>query len=114
MQCVEIKNLQPSMVLMEDITDRSGRLLVKAHTTLTEKHISVLKTWGIAQAYIKGEEDQKPTEEQEIAISPAAYEQAQEIAQYLFSKTNIDHPAMKTLFDLCVRRLAKKLSKRGF
>jgi len=108
-----IEKLQPGMKLNSAVHDSSGRLLAKADTVLTEKQIKVLKTWGITGAYIKNGEE---TSEQQATPSPpsaAALEQAEEIASYLFSLANREHPAMQQLYDISVQRMASKLSSRG-
>lgn len=105
-----IEQIQPGMKLNCNVHDSSGRLLAKADTVLTEKQIKTLKTWGISSASI---EDADKAIEQVAAPAPpsaAAIEQAEEIADYLFSLANRDHIAMQQLYNISVQRLAAKLS----
>ncbi len=45
--------LQQGMVLNGDVHDLNGRLMLRAGTALTEKHLHILKTWGITEADIQ-------------------------------------------------------------
>ncbi len=106
------EQLQPGMELHSDVLDASGRLLAKADTVLTEKHIKVLKTWGILHAQIK---DGNEPEEPETETPPPSAEilaLAAEQATGLFSHSNRQHPAMQVLYDISVQRIAIKLNSR--
>jgi len=46
--------LEPGMVTGRDVVDRAGRVLVPAGTPLDEKHLRVLKTWGIDAVWVEG------------------------------------------------------------
>ena len=107
---MQIEFLQPGMELHSDVHDTSGRLLARANTVLTDKHIKVLKTWGVAEANIKDSDVTGIPENAEVTPpSSAAIEQAEEIAGYLFSLANREHPAMQQLFDISVQHIAVKL-----
>lgn len=54
------------MVLAEDIKNKYGQLLISAETVLNEKHVRLLKTWGVSVVSIvgEGEEELVITEEE--------------------------------------------------
>lgn len=98
------------MRLEEDVLDRSGRLLATADTELTDRHIRVFKSWGIAQARITHGQPDIPAGQPPISIE--ARQQAMAAAQHLFRLANLEHPAMARLHALSVERLAKRLQDR--
>ncbi|VAW84885.1 hypothetical protein MNBD_GAMMA18-735 [hydrothermal vent metagenome] len=107
---MQTKHLQPGMALHSDVHDTNGRLLAKADTVLTEKHIKVLKTWGITQADIKYNATKNEPQPAETAPpSDATIQQAETIANDLFSLANREHPAMQQLFNISVLHIANRL-----
>jgi len=79
------------MVLAADTSNMNGVVLLKQGTTLTEKHIKILKTWGITQVEIEGEESD--TSLQEILDAhPEFVSQACHEASQLFLHVDQTHP----------------------
>lgn len=60
-----VKNISPGMSLADDVLDASGRLLVAAFTTLDEKKIRTLKSWGISEVSVEKESAGLPITEAE-------------------------------------------------
>jgi len=50
---ISIDNLQPGMILDEDAL-AGGNTLLTAGSTLSAKHIDILRSWGVMDAEIKG------------------------------------------------------------
>lgn len=50
-----IQNISAGMSLADDVLDNSGRLLVAASTTLDERKIRILKSWGVSEVSIRKE-----------------------------------------------------------
>ncbi|MDF1643011.1 MAG: hypothetical protein P1U80_02365 [Pseudomonadales bacterium] len=50
-----IQHISPGMSLADDVLDNGGRLLVAASTTLDDKKIRVLKSWGVSEVSIRKE-----------------------------------------------------------
>ncbi len=48
-----LERLEPGMRLAADVTDRSGRVLLRAGLELTDKHLKILKTWGVTEASVE-------------------------------------------------------------
>ncbi|SEP80412.1 hypothetical protein SAMN05421693_10691 [Ectothiorhodospira magna] len=107
----------PGMVLAEDVRDRSGRLLLSAGLPLREKHIRVLKTWGVFQVAVWT--DSQPDADAE-AINPdqrergtvldeMALKRAEAIMVPAFAHANLEHPIMQRLFQIAVERVARQV-----
>jgi len=58
---ISIKDVEAGMELGEDVADRSGRVLMRAGATLSEKHIKVMKPLGVTHISITGEETIRST-----------------------------------------------------
>ena len=52
---LNIDSIQAGMVLAADVQDRQGRVLLREGMELNDKHIRMLKTWGINLIDIVGE-----------------------------------------------------------
>lgn len=104
MGAVAIDNIETGMVLASDVHDRSGRMLLGAGATLTQKHLTIFRTWGVLEADIAGQGsgvagDQIPADvdQQELAAA------AQELIP-IFMHTNRTHPAIVELMRLAALR----------
>jgi len=51
---LKIDELQPGMVLASSVYNQQELLLLEKDTSLTKRHIWMLKTWGINQVSVKG------------------------------------------------------------
>ncbi|MBI4804875.1 MAG: HDOD domain-containing protein [Desulfovibrio sp.] len=56
MSTVPIAELQIGSILSADVKSKQGRLLLVAGTRLEERHIKILKTWGVYEAPVNGAE----------------------------------------------------------
>lgn len=114
MALIKIEGIQAGMVLQRDIKDRSGRMLLPAGASVTDKHLNVFRTWGITEAHVRGEKDGA-----EAAAATASLDdldadlvaRARDELTRLFSQTDREHPLMKELFTLAVARAAARLSR---
>lgn len=86
-----VEELEEGMVLAEDIKGSQGNLLLTAGVSLTDKHIRVMKTWGISMVEIEGEE--------EVAYTPEQFEQAKAQTTQMFMHNDLKHPLYAILFE---------------
>mgnify|MGYP001272871874 CR=1 FL=1 len=111
MGLINITALKNGMVLAEDVRDRNGRFLAAGGTTLTDKHIRILKMWGVVEADIQGvtkeEVEQKLTED----IDSATLEAAEKLTRDRFALNDAEHPAIRELYHLCVARKAREIQQ---
>jgi hypothetical protein len=111
MGMINLDDVQPGMVLAQDVKDRAGRVLLTANTELTEGHIKIFKKWGILSADIEGVSREEVATNELRAMDPAAVEEARTKAEKLFSHADTSHPAMKELFMLCTKLLISSQPK---
>ncbi len=104
MGMLPIDNLEVGMVLANDVMDRTGRLLLGAGAELTQKHLTIFRTWGVVEADIAGldyAEDESPLPAE---VDPAALAAAEEALLPLFSHAGVEHPALRELLRLAAIR----------
>ena len=103
MGMLPMDRLEVGMVLANDVMDRNGRLLLGAGAELTQKHLTIFRTWGVIEADIAGidyaEDEPLPAE-----VDPAALAAAEEALLPLFSHAGVDHPALRELLRLAALR----------
>lgn len=100
------------MVTRRDIKDRNGRLLLPQDTSIEQKHIRILKMWGIYEIEIEqGNDEQSPNDLQAASISKAQLNSAGKIISARYSRTNIDHPCIKELFKQHALTVAENLAR---
>jgi len=95
------------MVISADVKDRGGRMLLKSGVELTEKHLKVFKTWGIAQVEIEGEESVISVQAV-IDAHPELQEEAHFAVKEFFKHVDSEHPFFSELIALWVQRYIKR------
>lgn len=100
-----IEELEEGMVLAEDIKGSQGNLLLTAGVALTEKHIRVMKTWGISLVQIEGEE--------ELSYTPEQLEKARQQMTKVFKHNDLSHPLYAILFEESCKLRAIQIASGG-
>jgi len=95
------------MILSDDLTDRTGRLLMTRGTVLTEKYLKICKMWGIVEAQVAGisGDDLNASALNDFDASEIAL--AAESVHQRFCHTDREHPAIRELVRLCILRTAE-------
>jgi len=101
MGVMNIDDLKKDMVLSDDVTDITGRLLLQKGQKLRPKQVNIMKKWGVSEVNVvddandeqrsQSHKNQKETEQIEQEIMP------------IFKYVDLDHPAIKELFRLSVQ-----------
>ena len=104
------------MVLAGDLTDRVGRLLMPRGTILTEKYLRICKMWGIVEADIEGVSSDDINAEAIKHFDAEVIAAASEVVHKRFCHTDLYHPAIREMINLCVLRQAdgKKVDRDNF
>ena len=111
MGILTIDSLAEGMVLMSDIHDRSGRLLLGGGTELNTKHLRMFRTWGITEADIVGIDDQAGGKPLTADLDPEYLATVENELRSLFHNTDQSYPAMGELFRLCLLRKVRHESR---
>jgi hypothetical protein len=110
---INLEDLQVGMVLAADAAARNGRVLLRAGTTITEKHLHIFRAWGVTEADVEGVTRQDVVAEAQAQIDPQALERAQSLVRERFRHANAAHPFMAELRRLCLLRIVKAIGKAG-
>jgi hypothetical protein len=104
--------LKPGMSLAGDVIERSGRVLLRAGTEITEKHLDILRKWGVTEVDAVGTTAETPPVDLE-PVDPAILRESEEKAQGLFQHADREHPAVRELLRLCTLRIARQSLRSG-
>jgi len=102
MALLDIDSLNPGMKVGKDVIEASGQVLLRAGTEITEKHLRVLRSWGVQQVDIEGP---KPPDSEDAILAratPAMLAGAQSVVDERFHHTAATHPAIIELRRLAV------------
>jgi hypothetical protein len=99
-------NLLPGMILGADVRDRSGRLLLGTGTELSERHLFILRTWGVIDVEIAGAEEGGDDSNSAKIVDPDLWAAIEKKIAPLFSHSDDSHPAIKELMRLRIMREA--------
>jgi len=70
MGILNINDLKEGMTLAADVKNKHGNIMIKQGMTLTEKHIMLLKAWGITDADVEGADRDRLHQEEMRTVSP--------------------------------------------
>jgi len=110
---LKIKNLRAGMTVAQDVKDLNGRVLLAADRRLTEKHLGILKKWGVDKVVVHETRTkaQAPVAEKRAAsdelslppgIPPELISKSKKECSEWFRFNNLEHPAVKELYRLAV------------
>ena len=108
---IDIEYLTAGMVLEDSVKDLHGRILLKAGSAIAEKHIRILKMWGVVEvtAVDAGAANQEASPANQI--DPDLLEWAANEASVLFRHTDVKGIFVSEIFRLSTLRIAKTKSK---
>lgn len=95
---VKLRELQPGVQLAKDAMNTYGRLLLTAGVILEERHLEVLRTWGVVEVEIVGDESEGEDNDIDFASLPAELKSAiNRQLQQQFKHCDLTHPMLKEL-----------------
>jgi hypothetical protein len=74
MGILNINDLKEGMTLAADVKNKHGNIMIRQGMTLSEKHIMLLKAWGIAEADVDGFNRDQLHEDEMKTVSPEVIE----------------------------------------
>ena len=112
MGTIAMGQIEPGMVLADDLKDRNGKFLLTKGVKLTTKHLKVIKTWGVIEADIEGITAKDVDEKQTADIDPFILEAANKIERHRFIHNDLENETISRIFNICVLRRAEKLTAK--
>ena len=101
---VNLDDIKPGMKLQKDVQERSGRVLLRAGTEITERHLNIFRTWGVAEADIESMSSEEVAAQATRDLDPEVLKAAEGAIDPLFAHTDLDHAAVRELKRLCILR----------
>ncbi len=113
MGMVKVSHLKPEMVVTSDVRDLNGRLLVAADTRLTEKHIRIIRIWGVVEAEIEDSSKADGVPLANEVMDPVIIRAAEATIRRRFRYNDLEHAAISELFRISSQREAAKMAQSG-
>lgn len=101
MGIVHTDKIKRGMVLADEVRDINGRLLLAKGKTIQPEHIRIFKIWGITEVTAIGG-GVHPETPAAGTVDPDLLEKIREKTEYIFTHTDLEHPAVKEIFKLAV------------
>lgn len=111
MAIIPTSKAQPGMKLAAPVLDSYKNPILTAGQELSEKHLHLLKTWGISELNVVAAEEAADPGAALVEMEPGVLTAFQNELNVIFRKTNREHPAIKELYRLAL--LMKTSKKRG-
>lgn len=106
---INLEDLQPDMLLADDVHSLNGRVLLRSGSRLTEKHLGIFKAWGVTEADISGVSKDDISDSTAEEIDPQVLSLARESAEKRFHLSGTAHPLLEELFRIITFRTAQRL-----
>ncbi len=110
MTVVRINELQVGMEVAEPVKSNQGVTLIRRSVVLTDKHLKILKAWGITEVtVIEGDGDETVSDDGvENLVDIEATEDVQKHVDFLFQKTDKNVPFIQELYRLALERKCRE------
>ncbi|MFB3925991.1 MAG: hypothetical protein ACE14T_08045 [Syntrophales bacterium] len=113
MGTINLEDIRTGMILEKDVRDRSGRVLLGAGHTVSEKHLRIFKMWGVTEADIHDVRKEEVAAEAAARLDPIKLREVEDQVRELFRHADMQHPFNTELFRLLTFRLTKRETRRS-
>ncbi|MDH5392855.1 MAG: hypothetical protein OEY11_06670 [Gammaproteobacteria bacterium] len=106
MSVIRVSHVKAGQIILSDVKDRSGRVLLPAGSELTHENIKIIKSWGVAEADVDADLHEPATRSdfQLADIDSKQLEHVEIVLAKRFRFLNKNHPFTEELYRLCLRR----------
>lgn len=108
---VSIDDLQPGMVLASDALSGDNRVLLKAGAQIQDKHIRVLKSWGLLELDVEGVSREELEALSIAKVDRSQWEAAQQQVKHMFRHADSTHSAVAELLYIATLRRLDRVFK---
>ena len=110
MATVSVDQARPGMVLLSDVKDKKGRLLIPAGNELSDRHCQALKMWGVQSIEVELDDGQEPAE---IQVDPEVEARLRAELDDRFRQVDRSHPFIEMLYEVALRRALTTAAGQG-
>lgn len=107
---VNLDDLKAGMVLAEDAVHLNGRVLLSSGSCLTDKHLTMFRSWGLSDARISGKAGENALNNAVMNINKEILIHSEKVLEKSFKYLDFNHEPVSELFKLCVRIHANNIS----
>jgi hypothetical protein len=107
MALISTEEIKAGMVLEKDVKNSHGQILIRSGSELTERHLTLIRSWGVTEAAVKGNLNARLDLLEMQDIKPEAYARAEAALLPRFQCAGLSDPVMGELFRYCAARKAK-------
>lgn len=100
------------MVVAADVKNMDNMLLIPAGATLTERQIDILMAWGVGEIEVEAAEEIEGETDPLEKLTPEVRTKLTEEIKGLFWRPNEADPVFQEVFNLMLRRRARKEGSR--
>jgi len=97
MGVLSVNDLKGGMVLAREVTNKHGNILLERGDVMDEKHIMLLKSWGVTEVDIEGVDREQVEKKEMEELSPDLIATIEEELKGLFPDFG-DNSIMKELY----------------
>lgn len=108
---VSIDDLKSGMVLAADALANDNRVLLKAGTQIHDKHIRVLKSWGLLELEVEGVSREDIASMSIAEVDRSKWEAAQQQVKHMFRHMDCSHPAVAELLYIATLKRLDRVFK---
>lgn len=104
MTTIRISQVNAGQQVAADVKDRSGRILLRAGSELTEKNIKIIKSWGVVEIDVTGDLPEAELPHQSGQVTNDKLHAIELDLSKRFRFVNRSHPLIHELFEICLLR----------
>ena len=105
---IKVEQLQEGMVVTAEVKNMDNMLLLPVGCTLTEKHISKLLAWGIAEVNVEHAGAAAEPADPLAKLPPEVLARLTEQVKQQFWELDLNQSVQAAIFNLALRRRARK------
>lgn len=113
MPSIDVDSLQDGMKIAADVVNLHGQLILKKGVSIEEKHMRILKAWGVQTVEVESAGGTHAQAESANSLSEEQMGLIEEALTDVFGKENLQQPLMKQLYQVCLARKAKRVRLAG-
>ncbi len=113
MGIINVVDLRPGMVLASNLESRHGRLLLPEGSMLEERHLRILRIWGVTEVDIDGVDSDTAEAATVMDIDPEVFRCCDAFLNPFFQNTGLDQEAVQEMFRVCLLQTSQGMANSG-
>jgi hypothetical protein len=107
---VKLDQLKEGMVVEQDVRNLDDMLILPAGFVLTERHISLLQSWGVSEVNVEAAGEEEAPSDPLALLPPETLARLTQETQARFWKYDAANPVEQEILRLVLRRKARGMT----